>query len=83
VLEAFHLNGAPDGVRVDAEGLCNGADFPMLGVEIAADLYAGFGSDPPSSPSSWNVWERIDEAAWPAANRAAQPETDPLFQPAL
>ena len=54
----------------------------MLGVEIAANLYAGFGTDHPSSPSSWNVWERIDEAAWPATDRAAQPEIGPLFQPA-
>jgi hypothetical protein len=70
VLETFHFNGAPNGVGVDVEGLCNGADFPMLGVKIAANLYAGFGGDHPSSPSSWNTWERIDEAAWPATDRA-------------
>src|SRR5579872_4861177 len=82
VLETFHLNRAPHGVGVDAQNLCNGADFPMLGVEIAANLYAGFGGDHPNSPSSWNVWERIDETAWPAADRAAQPRTRSLFQPA-
>jgi hypothetical protein len=81
VLEAFHFNGAPYGVGVDVQGLCNGADFPMLGVKIAANLYADFGTDHPSSPSSWNVRERIDETAWPATDRAAQPETGPLFQP--
>jgi len=52
----------------------------MLGVEIAANLYAGFGTDHASSPSSWNLWERIDEAAWSAADRAAQPDIGPLFQ---
>jgi hypothetical protein len=30
----------------------------------------------------WNLWERIDEAAWPATDRAAQPEFGSLFQPA-
>ena len=64
MLEAFHFNSAPYGVGVDVQGLCNGADFPMFGVEIAANLYAGFGTDHASSPSSWNMWERIDEAAW-------------------
>src|SRR5260370_4037994 len=54
----------------------------MLGVEIAANLYAGFGTDHASSPSSWNLWERIDEAAWPATDRAAQPESGSFFQPA-
>jgi hypothetical protein len=82
VLEPFHLNGAPYGVGVDVQGGCNGADFPMLGVEVAANLYTGFGTDHRSSPSSWNLWERIDEAAWPATNRAAHPEIGPLFQPA-
>lgn len=81
VLEALHLNGAPYGVGVDLEGLRNGADFPMLGVEVAANLYAGFGSDHSGSPSSWNLWERIDEAAWPATDRAAQPRTGAGFQP--
>ena len=45
VLEPFHFNGAPYSVGVDVQGLCNRADFPMLGVEIAANLYAGFGTD--------------------------------------
>ena len=67
-------------VGVDVQSGCNRADFPMLGVEIAANLYAGFGTDHASSPSSWNLWERIDEAAWSAADRAAQPEIGPLFQ---
>jgi hypothetical protein len=66
---------------MDVQGLCNRADFPMLGEKVAADLYAGFGRDHPSSPSSWNVWKGIDEATWPAADRAAQPETDRPFQP--
>jgi hypothetical protein len=82
VLEAFHFNGAPYGIGVDVQGGCNGADFPMLGVEIAANLYAGFGTDHAGSPSSWNLGERIDEAAWPATDRAAQPEIGPFFQPA-
>ena len=82
MLEAFHFNGMPYGVGVDVQSGCNRADFPMLGVEIAANLYAGFGTDHASSPSSWNMGERIDEAAWPAADRAAQPEIGPLLQSA-
>src|SRR5437870_12592278 len=82
MLEAFHFNGMPYGVGVDVQSGCNRADFPMLGVEIAANLYAGFGADHPSSPSSWNMWERIDEAAWPATDRAAQPEIGSLFHAA-
>jgi hypothetical protein len=74
VLEALHFNGAPYGVGVDVQSGGNGADFPMLGVEIAANLYTGFGTDHRSSPSSWNLGERIDEAARPATDRAAQPE---------
>jgi hypothetical protein len=62
-LEAFHLNGVPDGVGVDVQVLRNGADFPVLGVEIAANLNAGFGTDHVCSPSSWDLGERIDEAA--------------------
>lgn len=81
-VEAFHFNGAPYGVRVDVQGLCNRADFPMFGVEIAANLYTGFGTDHSSSPSSWNLRERIGEAAWAATDRATQPGIGSLFQPA-
>src|SRR5215475_11046472 len=63
VLETLHFNGAPHRVGMDFQGLCNRADLPMLGVKVAANLYAGFGTDHSSSPSSWNMWERIDEAA--------------------
>src|ERR1700730_4243913 len=79
VLKEFYLNGAPYGVGVDVQGLRNRADFPMLGVEIAANLYAGFGTDHASSPSSWNLGKRIDEAAWPATDRAAQPRIGAFF----
>jgi hypothetical protein len=72
-VKAFALNGTADGIRVETKFSGNGADLPMLGVKIAANLYASFGTDHPSSPSSWNVRERIDEAAWPATDRAAQP----------
>jgi hypothetical protein len=34
------------------------------------------------SPSSWNLGERIDEGAWPATDRAAQPEIGPPSPPA-
>jgi hypothetical protein len=80
VLEPLHFNGAPHGVGVDVQSGCNRADFPMLGVEIVANLHAGFRTDHPSSPPSWNMWERIDEAAWSATDCAAQPEMRPLFQ---
>jgi hypothetical protein len=43
VLEALHFNSAPYSVGVDVQGLCDGADFPMFGVEVAANLYTGFG----------------------------------------
>src|SRR5215813_3960209 len=82
VPEALGFNGAPHGVGMDIQGLCNRADLPMLGKEISANLYADFGTDHPSSPSSWNAWEGIDEAARPATDRAAQPEIGSLFQPA-
>src|SRR5215472_1698184 len=38
-------NGAPYGVRVNIQGLCNRADFPVLGIEVAANLYAGLRAD--------------------------------------
>src|SRR6478672_2678 len=82
VLEALHFNSASYGVGVDVQGLCNGADFPVFGVKVAADLYAGFGTDHPSSPSSWSPWERIDEPAWAATDGAAQPEIESVFRPA-
>jgi len=82
VLEALHFNGAPYGVGVDVQGLRNGANFPMFGVEVAANLYTGFGTDHPSSPSSWGLWERIDEPARAATNGAAQPEIGSVFRPA-
>ena len=82
IAQNIHFNGTPYGVGVDVEGLCNGADFPMLGVKIATNLYTGFGTDHQSSPSSWDVWKRIDEAAWAATDRAAQPDIGALLQPA-
>ena len=45
IAQNIHFNGTPYGVGVDVEGLCNGADFPMLGVKIATNLYTGFRTD--------------------------------------
>ncbi len=42
VLEAFGLNRIANGVRVDAQFTGNGADFPVFGVKVAANLRAGF-----------------------------------------
>jgi hypothetical protein len=55
--------------------LCNSADLPMFGIEIAANLYMRFGTDHSSSPSSWNAWEGIDKAAWASTDRAPQIES--------
>ena len=42
VLEAFGPNRIANGVRVDAQFTGNGADFPVFGVKVAANLRAGF-----------------------------------------
>jgi hypothetical protein len=42
VLEAFALNRIANGVGVDAQFSGDGADFPVLDVEVAANPRAGF-----------------------------------------
>jgi len=45
VQEAFAFNRVANGVGVDAQFTGNGADFPVFGVKVAADLRAGFGTN--------------------------------------
>jgi hypothetical protein len=40
VVEAVHFQGMANGVRVEAKGLGNGADSPMLGEELMPDVSA-------------------------------------------
>jgi hypothetical protein len=41
-MKAVGLNGTTDGIRMDAKFSGNGSDFPMLGVEVTANLRTGF-----------------------------------------
>jgi hypothetical protein len=60
-MEAVGFNGKPNGIGVDAQCLCDGADFPMLSVKVTANLDAGFWTDHPNaSLGSWNLWEGIN-----------------------
>jgi len=43
--ESLQLDGVAHGFRMKAQFLGDGADFPMLGVIIAADLRARFGTE--------------------------------------
>ena len=72
-LKRSRLDGVAHGVGMHAQFTGDGADFPMLGIKVAANLRAGFGTDHEiGSPSSWNAWKRINEAAAAAADPAAQ-----------
>ena len=44
-MKAFALDGVAHGIGMHAELAGNGADFPMFGVEVAANLRAGFRTD--------------------------------------
>jgi hypothetical protein len=83
-MEAVGFNGVSNGIRVNTQFSGDGADFPMLGVKVTANLNVGFWIDHlGSSYGSWNSWERIDETATPAADDAAQERARRLFGPAL
>ena len=45
LLNRSALDGVVNGIGMDAQFTGNGADFPMLGVKITANLGAGFGTD--------------------------------------
>jgi hypothetical protein len=69
ILEALRLDGLADGIGMDGQLTGNGADLPMFGVKIAANLGAGFRtSRQQDSPSFWNAWKRIDEASQSTAD---------------
>jgi hypothetical protein len=82
-METVGFNGVANRIGVDAEFSGDGADFPMLGVKVTADLNVGFWIDHLVSSGSRNWWERIDETAAPAADGAAQECARRLFGPAL
>ena len=42
---SVRLDGVANGVGMNAQFAGNGADFPMLGVKVAANLRAGFRAD--------------------------------------
>ena len=44
-VEAVRLDGIANGIGMNAEFSCNGADFPVLGVKITANLYVSFRAD--------------------------------------
>src|SRR5215472_6866220 len=72
------------GIGMDAQFTGDGADLPVFGVEVAADLGADFGAEHDSgSPSSGNRRKRIDVTARTAANPATQPQTGAGFRRGL
>ena len=83
-IEAFAFYRVANSIGVDAQFTGDGADFPVFGVKVAADLRADFRTDHAmGSPSAWNAWEGIDEASGAAANPAAQPQRRLHFLPGL
>jgi hypothetical protein len=71
--QTLPLDGVAYGLRMYAQFTGNGADLPMLGEKIAANLRTDFRTDHKvSSPSSWNRGERVNEAAHAATNLATQ-----------
>src|SRR5258708_40217850 len=67
-----------------AQFMGDGADLPMLGVKVAANLRADFGTDHGfGSPSSWNAWKRIHElpsAATRPGNTSKRPGASPASE---
>src|SRR5579871_2154276 len=73
-MEALHLDGLANRIRMHAQLAGNRADLPMLGVKVAANLGAGFRCDHRrrSSPGSGDAGKRIHPATAPSADNAAQ-----------
>ena len=71
-MEAVGFNGVANRIRMNAQLAGDGADLPMLGVKVTANLNVGFWLDHlVSSYESWNAWERINETAETTADDAA------------
>jgi len=82
--QALGIDGVAHGIGMDAQFTGDGADLPVFGVEVAADLGADFGAEHDSgSPSSGNRRKRIDVTARTAANPATQPQTGAGFRRGL
>jgi hypothetical protein len=61
----------------------DGADLPVFGVKVAANLRTGFGTDhQQTSPSSWNARERVNETRGSTTDPAAQANAGQFFRPA-
>jgi hypothetical protein len=83
-MKVIGFDGMANGVGMNVPWLRKGADFPVLGVEIRADLGAGFGTDHVDvSSETWNAWERVNPIAAPAAEDAAEKRRRKLFRPEL
>src|SRR5207247_9596380 len=80
-VETLRFNGVAHGVRMHAQFTGDRADLPMLGVKVAANLRADFGTDHEISPSSWNARKRIYEAAPAATDPATHPNARASFRP--
>src|SRR5262249_24732870 len=73
--EALRLDGVATGSGMLAQLTGDGADLPVLGVKVAANLGADFGAEHEDvSPSPGNRRKRIQKTARTAANTATQPQ---------
>ena len=80
-MKSLHLDGAPHRVGMKPERLRDRAHLPVLGEKVAADLNPHFWIDHLSSPARRCARKRIDEAASPAADHAAQSIAGPVAWP--
>src|SRR5579859_8185097 len=82
-VETLRFNGVAHGVRMYAQFTGDGADLPMLGVKVTANLGSNFGADHGlGSPSSWNGWKRIHESPSAATDPATHPNARTRLRPA-
>ena len=83
-LKPLAFDGIANGIGMNGQFPGDGADLPVFGIKIAADLCAGFVVDHSGEPPSfWNTWKRIDEAPWASADPATQRECLRLFRQTL
>jgi len=83
VAETLHFDGIAHRVGMHAQFAGDGADLPVFGVEIAANLRTGFGTNHrQTSPSSWNAREWVNEMRGSTTDPAAQAYAGQFFRPA-
>ena len=74
--EALRLDGQANGVGMHAQFTGNGANFPVLGVEVMANLHTGFRTDhKKDSLSFWNMGKWVNQTSGSTAKAAAQPRS--------